>query len=329
MPQSKATSMSSSYGTRAQSRQAGKTATAGARSSTRIATPSKANNQLPTPFSTPTRVRSGTPSSIQSAGRGSTRTKTKRQNEDHELRVDTPSRPSKRRKIATDDYNDLLTGKVKPSHILNVVQLQTPEATPAPSKAGSDTADLDEQSLEEVATPTKSKTANRVKDIRAESGKRKMKVRDSDPSAEILSNDAEMAQPHCEHLQPSCEPNVNPERSAIPLPLQDAQPKERAFAPKLVHAILDSAIATLRSRTQPVLHAKSATDAGANSAQRLVSQPYLPGMDHAAEKDVRAVLERTVTEAEGNCVLLVGPRQVGKTAVCFHLIDFLEMPGLT
>ncbi|KAH8920406.1 hypothetical protein BT69DRAFT_1352407 [Atractiella rhizophila] len=60
------------------------------------------------------------------------------------------------------------------------------------------------------------------------------------------------------------------------------------------------------------------------TTSELLDAPYLPGMKEDWERDVRWVLDRTVKYGEGNCVLLVGPRGVGKSLMVHRNLALLE-----
>lgn len=82
----------------------------------------------------------------------------------------------------------------------------------------------------------------------------------------------------------------------------------------LVKSLLINTLSCLHGRTQPYLPRTTST---------LASHPCLPGMK-TYESDLRATLERTVKEGEGNCLLLVGPRSVGKSAIVERSLDLLS-----
>lgn len=56
----------------------------------------------------------------------------------------------------------------------------------------------------------------------------------------------------------------------------------------------------------------------------LTELPYMSEGHKAAEKDVRNTLNRTIREGEGNCLLLVGERGIGKTAIIDRSLKALE-----
>jgi hypothetical protein len=85
-------------------------------------------------------------------------------------------------------------------------------------------------------------------------------------------------------------------------------------------------LSTLRGRSQPYLPLLPApAQQGLTKARKpafdLARQPYLLGLE-AHERELRVTLDRTITEGEGNTMLMVGPRGVGKTAVRF--VDMRE-----
>lgn len=72
--------------------------------------------------------------------------------------------------------------------------------------------------------------------------------------------------------------------------------------------LLQSCILTKLRGHQPLPSAAAAGAADTSAPE------YLPSLE-VYERDVRNSLERTISEDEGNCTLLVGPRGVGKSTV--------------
>lgn len=63
---------------------------------------------------------------------------------------------------------------------------------------------------------------------------------------------------------------------------------------------------------------------GTNYKSWLTAQPCLSPAFSAVEKDVRNVLDRTIQDGEGNCLLMIGERGIGKTAVVDRNIKLLQ-----
>jgi hypothetical protein len=109
---------------------------------------------------------------------------------------------------------------------------------------------------------------------------------------------------------------VNDENAPLILPHDlldqrtELQPHQRAFDAKHALPLLQSVLDVVHGRVQPPALAGGAVD----TRLALASQPCLPTLEEY-ELDVRAQLDRTVRDGEGNCMLLLGPPGVGKTAV--------------
>lgn len=56
----------------------------------------------------------------------------------------------------------------------------------------------------------------------------------------------------------------------------------------------------------------------------LASQPCLSQAHAAAEKDVRNTIDRTIRDGEGNCMLVIGERGIGKSAIIERSLKTLE-----
>lgn len=87
-------------------------------------------------------------------------------------------------------------------------------------------------------------------------------------------------------------------------------PHQTIYAAKYAQPLLHSVLNVVYGREQPPALANGSVDTVAG----LAKQPCLPTLE-TWEMDVRLQLDRTIREGEGNCMLVLGPQGVGKTAV--------------
>lgn len=113
------------------------------------------------------------------------------------------------------------------------------------------------------------------------------------------------------------EPEYEPEEELVTYMEAEAeQTPPSSYSTALIKSLINNTLSCLHGRTQPYLPLPS-------TSSTLASYPCLPGMK-TYEADLRSTLERTVKEGEGNCLLLVGPRSVGKSAIVERSLDLLS-----
>jgi hypothetical protein len=224
-----------------------------------------------------------------------TRSKSRYVQSDSDSESEVEERPTKRTKLdAPPDRT--------PTKIQNRQQLPTPDPTPRPkARLTIETRKTRQSASVSLPSPLLSRastsTLEPAEDLPSEA--------ETDP---IEDSDEEEESPIVALCADSSSADVEPIES---------------FPAHLLQPFTTQILSTLRGHAQPYLPAlpivtssskKKAPKPKANSD--LARQPYLVGLQ-VYERDLRATLDRTVTEGEGNCLLLVGPRGVGKTAVSF------------
>ena len=191
------------------------------------------------------------------------------------------------------------------------VQLPSPAATPVKSVSKSAA-----KSTVQASTP-----ASKA------SSKRSTPAAHSTPSAVSAAedSDADEEEPDLNALllPSSASTQVNRDAGRIshgsaitqPKAAAQAQSKSDGCKPALAHLLAQTALSILRGAQQPHLPGSAFPLTKLKGKPALLAdQPGLPDVE-GHESNVRATLNRTVVEEEGNCLLLVGPRAVGKTAV--------------
>lgn len=99
---------------------------------------------------------------------------------------------------------------------------------------------------------------------------------------------------------------ITPKSSPQTLQHDDA----RRFKSRIVLPFLRQILSKISVASQVSLPPSSSDQARSS----IHTFPYLPSLS-TYERDLRSTLDRTVTEGEGNCLLIVGARGAGKTAV--------------
>ena len=112
------------------------------------------------------------------------------------------------------------------------------------------------------------------------------------------------------------------EGSAI-VPAVHALP-QRSHPKGDVVGVLHEVLRRLSSPRQTMPLSEAVSPADPSYRIWLTELPYLSEGHKAAEKDVRNTLHRTIREGEGNCLLLVGERGIGKTAIVDRSLQALE-----
>lgn len=79
----------------------------------------------------------------------------------------------------------------------------------------------------------------------------------------------------------------------------------------------------LRQLSDPSENVRTPAESAHTSHPQTDLDQYLTAEHETSERDVRATLDRTIREGEGNCLLLVGERGIGKTAIVNRSIELM------
>lgn len=108
-------------------------------------------------------------------------------------------------------------------------------------------------------------------------------------------------------------------------PARDATPAvDLAFCPQEATKLLHTVLRQLASPCHALRSSAYTATTAPRDAHWLAQQPCMSASHEAAEKDVRSTLDRTIRAGEGNCMLLVGERGIGKTAIIERSLQLLR-----
>lgn len=115
--------------------------------------------------------------------------------------------------------------------------------------------------------------------------------------------------------------NIFPTPSTTP----DRSPRQNTSYPtKEIISVLQKVLEQLSSPCSSISVTKNVDPADTGYKTWLASQPCLSQAHAAAEKDVRNTLDRTIRDGEGNCMLIIGERGIGKSAIIERSLKMLE-----
>lgn len=115
-------------------------------------------------------------------------------------------------------------------------------------------------------------------------------------------------------------PEATPDRSSM----VSAAPCQRDFPRSSVVHLLKRVLLQLSSVTASIVPMPRPEQNLPAYRGWLASQLCMSPGHAVAEKDVRATLDRTIREGEGNCLMLIGERGVGKSAIVQRSTKLLE-----
>lgn len=263
----------------------------------------------------PRRSTRSTPQKPQSlASKGKTRSNTARRRETY-LDLDSEGEPTSsedeaeepRSKRAKRRHEQPVTPNKKNTR-LNGIAPPTPELTPNRKHKGANGRKAPPVHVVQLPpTPTKTPT---------KPTKRRRPITEPTQETSLLDAPVEVEPASTETYRQSPQPEATP---ALPAARnttsgQIVTSPGRVYSTESLRLLQSSILSKLRGY-QPLI---SDTD----------KSPFLPCLE-SYEKDVRSSLERTVTEDEGNCTLLIGPRGVGKSTVSLtYYLTALGCPNL-
>lgn len=183
--------------------------------------------------------------------------------------------------------------------------------SPAPSSSTAGTSQLP-PATEPTHTPKKPRRPTHLTTPTASSKKRTptkaVKQKEVEESSDFLS-----APTSTLNLFPT--PSTTPDRSPRP---------SSSYPSKDILTILQRVLEQLSSPCAaiPAISSLKPTDPAYRSW--LASQACLSPAHAVAEKDVRNTLDRTIRDGEGNCMLIIGERGIGKSAIVERSLKTLE-----
>lgn len=110
-------------------------------------------------------------------------------------------------------------------------------------------------------------------------------------------------------------PSSTPERSTS---------RQASYAKEEVLQLLDTVLGRLSGPCTSLSFGEVPKADQAEYRNWLATRPCLSKDHQVAEKDVRTTMDRTIREGEGNCLLLVGERGTGKTAIVDRSIKVMS-----
>lgn len=110
--------------------------------------------------------------------------------------------------------------------------------------------------------------------------------------------------------------------TASRIQLQD-DPNKRWYDPQHLSLVLRSITSVLNGSRLP----SAPTDTAEFDERNVLAHPYLPGGYQKWEQPMRYAMKAVVEEGTGNCLILLGPRGVGKTMVSGNAI--ISMMGMS
>lgn len=109
-------------------------------------------------------------------------------------------------------------------------------------------------------------------------------------------------------------PASTPERPNVP----------RTHSVKAVITLLDTVLRNLASPVASISGGRAPEPSNSQYRTWLSKQSCLSSNHEIAERDVRSTFDRTIRDGEGNCLLLIGERGIGKTAIVERSLSTLQ-----
>jgi len=193
-------------------------------------------------------------------------------------------------------------------------EIRRPHRLPSPAPSTSTTASTSQLPVAadiSIQTPTKQRriahlatpTSSNKKRTPTKAVKKKAEEKDDFLSAPSTS--------FTTFPTPSTTPDRSPQQTAS-YPTQD------------ILSLLQKVLEQLSSPCASISTSCSVKPGNPEYRTWLASQPCLSPAHAAAEKDVRNTLDRTIRDGEGNCMLVIGERGIGKSAIVERSLKTLE-----